>query len=885
MYLKRLELQGFKTFAIPTELEFPPGITAIVGPNGSGKSNLFDAIRWVLGETSVRTLRGTRMEDVIFAGSERRRALGLATVSLTLDNTSGLLPVDFSEVTVTRRATRGGEGEYFLNGVPCRLRDIQNLFLGTGLGGRSYALIGQGEVDAILDASPEERRFLLEEAAGLARYKRRKVEAERRLASVGQNLLRLDDLVRELHSQLSSLAQQAEVAERYQSYVQELRDVELSLLIDDLLRTSRSLRRLGSQIKEVQRKLEETRRDRDNASTRLAGARAQAEAVTRALEEAQRELVRTLEEQGRVESEYRLLEEKIRVNRAQEAQMLQELNGVEEALVQCEEELRSLGTRSQEYVQQKASLEASIAEEERVMAELARKGSEAEERLEALRTDAVELARARSQAQNELASFQAKVSRIQAQVEGAQEQERKLLEELKELEHRRLTLWNEVETAQMVLSHAEESLNQVRARASTTQEELEALRKQEQALSLERQALLSRLQYLEEAQAQYTGYDTGTREVLLAQRKEPGMFPQVLGALGDLICVPPHLRKAFEAALHTRLSTLITGTWEEARTVLEWLKERGAGVSILPLDLLPPLPQPPGVIVGPGIIGRAVDFLSADGRVEDVLRVLLRNVLIVEDLETALRIHREGYPGGIVTLEGEAVSAEGVVQFLGFVNHEARILGRREEVEGTRKALSMVEGRLGEVERRRRDLTMELARLEATGKEGEATVQASRQTLLERQKELALLEEQLARLPRGIEEARGTRETLSEEMEEAMRRIQGLEREILELDKELEETERAAQQLQSEARALEERRRSVQERLLSLRVSLAEVHGGLEGITTRLQEREEERERLRSRSGALQQAVEALRVERASLEKALEETRGRLRGLEEILGQ
>jgi len=885
MYLKRLELQGFKTFAIPTELEFPPGITAIVGPNGSGKSNLFDAIRWVLGETSVRTLRGTRMEDVIFAGSERRRALGLATVSLTLDNTSGLLPVDFTEVTVTRRATRGGEGEYFLNGVPCRLRDIQNLFLGTGLGGRSYALIGQGEVDAILDATPEERRFLLEEAAGLARYKRRKVEAERRLASVGQNLLRLGDLVRELESQLASLAQQAEVAERYQSYVQELRTLEVSLLVDDARRLERSLRRLASQLEEVRGRLEDVRRDRERAATELQEARARVEEATRNWEEAQRDLVRTLGELADLESAARLLEEKIRANRAQEERLLHEVREIEEALGRSDEEIRSLREKHQELLQRKASLLAAIAQEEQAMAELSREGSEGQGRLEALRADVVELARARSQAHNEMATLQARASRLQAQVEGTQEQEARLLEEMEELERRRLALLEEVEAVSKALSNAEEGLDQIRARESALREELEALRKQEQALSMERQALLSRLQYLEDAQAHYAGYDAGTQDVLLARREDPGRFPGVVGALGDLVQVPPHLRKAVEAALQSRLSVLITQTWEEAKGVLLWLKERGTGISVLPLDLLPSLPPPPEAISGQKIVGRAVDFVQGDGRIQDVLRAFLAGVLIVEDFETALRLHREGYPWEVVTLEGETVSAEGVVRLPGRGNQETKVLGRREEVEGARRALSAVEGRLQEMEGRRRDLAVELARTEARASEAGANVQDLRQVLVERQKEVALLEEQLVRIPTGIQEVRATRETLSEEMEEVARRIQALEREILELENELEGTEQAAQQLQSEARAVEERRRVVQERLLALRVSLAEANGSLEGLSTRLREREEERERMRNRSRDLLQEVEALRAERAELERTFAETQGELQSLQESAGQ
>jgi chromosome segregation protein len=231
--LKRLELAGFKTFADRTSLEFSERMTAIVGPNGSGKSNIFDAVRWALGEASLRTLRGLRTEDVIFAGSERRRPLAMAEVILTLDNSddslrlpmrpngNGDLPsLPFAEVTVTRRGMRAADSQYFINGLPCRLRDIQTMFLGTGLGGHSYALITQGEVDHMLDATPEERRMILEEAAGLDRYKRRRRDAERRMMAAEQILVRVSDILRELEVQCAQLAAQAEAAQRYQAHTQ-----------------------------------------------------------------------------------------------------------------------------------------------------------------------------------------------------------------------------------------------------------------------------------------------------------------------------------------------------------------------------------------------------------------------------------------------------------------------------------------------------------------------------------------------------------------------------------------------------------------------------------------------------------------------------------------
>ncbi|HXF81493.1 MAG TPA: AAA family ATPase, partial [bacterium] len=339
MYLKRLELHGFKTFADRTELEFTPGITAIVGPNGSGKSNVFDAIRWALGETGYKTLRSGRMDDVIFAGSEARRAMGMGEVSLTINNDSGALPVDYTEVTVTRRANRGGEGEYLLNMVPCRLRDIQMLFLGTGLGGRSYSLIGQGQVDSVLNAGPEERRGLLEEAAGLARYKRRRREAERRLAHAAANLLRVQDILAELAARAESLRAQAEAAEQHQRYTREIRDLELALQVDEARRILASLRRIVTQTEAIQQQVQTLAAQGAEAGQQIDQGRHRAAEVAREREEAQRVLLQLTEELSGRESSLQVLSERLRAADSQRERLAADAERLEAQLAQADEQL------------------------------------------------------------------------------------------------------------------------------------------------------------------------------------------------------------------------------------------------------------------------------------------------------------------------------------------------------------------------------------------------------------------------------------------------------------------------------------------------------------------------------------------------------------------
>lgn len=251
MYLKRIEVRGFKSFAEKVDLEFGKGITAIVGPNGSGKSNISDAIRWVLGEQSAKTLRGGKMEDVIFAGTENRKSLGCAEVSLTIDNTSSTLPVEYSEVTVTRRLFRSGESDYLLNNSSCRLKDIVELFMDTGIGKDGYSLIGQGKIEEILSNKSEDRRNIFEEASGIVKYKSRKLEAEKRLENTRQNLTRINDIINELEEQIEPLSEQSKTAREYLTLREELKELEISIILNNFEASRKKLDKINENIQEL----------------------------------------------------------------------------------------------------------------------------------------------------------------------------------------------------------------------------------------------------------------------------------------------------------------------------------------------------------------------------------------------------------------------------------------------------------------------------------------------------------------------------------------------------------------------------------------------------------------------------------------------------------
>lgn len=384
MYLKRLEIFGFKSFADKTELEFTPGITAVVGPNGSGKSNVSDAIRWVLGEQSARALRGGSMADVIFAGSDGKKAMGFAQVSLVLDNTDGKLGVGFAEVMVTRRVDRSGEGEYFINQVACRLKDVQDLFLDTGIGKDSYSIIGQGKIDEILSTKPEDRRALFEEAAGISRYKARKREAQRRLEETEQNLLRITDIIGELGQQMESLADQAERAESYNVLQAELTQLDIGVLAHGLAAVADKLQRQLDDNQRLAEKLTEIAGTLQEAEQGAEVARTLAESLDQELAVVNTELTDATGRLERSEGRLALAQQEQKGAGAEGARLDEELAQLESKLAGVAAEIAAMGEQASQLHAEITAASAELAAQEQALqaeqAEVAAASRTAEER-------------------------------------------------------------------------------------------------------------------------------------------------------------------------------------------------------------------------------------------------------------------------------------------------------------------------------------------------------------------------------------------------------------------------------------------------------------------------------------------------------------------------
>ena len=808
MYLKRLELHGFKSFADSTVLEFKPGITAVVGPNGSGKSNISDALLWVLGEQNVRHLRGEGSQDVIFAGTDRRRPLGMAEVSVCLDNSSGLLPVDFSEVTVTRRVFRDGEAEFFINRTPCRLRDVYELFLDTGVGRDAYSIIGQNQIEAVLSSRGEERRQLFEEAAGVKKYRHRRRETERKLDATRRNLTRVADILAEVEEQIGPLEAQAQVAAKYNELSSRLRSLELGLLAADARRHRSELDRLRTERGQIES-------DAESLSSRISLLQA---------------------EEQRLRAELAVLEHEADDLRQASEQAKQDLLRAEGRLALCRQEARAA-----QIERERAAGEASRLEER--LATLRRELAEAEETLQRRESEAALAEQAASDAlphlkeaeqrstlvlseldecQRRAAAAGARRAAVEQQVRAAEtrladaearsareaERRRALLADRDAANAEVERLQSEVASLKAASADADSALRAVDSALADAQRALADARKRERDLQQSALRLSSRLKSLQEMHANLEGTYRGVRAVIQAARS--GAIRGSYRLVADLLGVPDEYRVAIEVALGAHAQDIVTQTDAEAQAAIALLKQRGLGrATFLPLDLLRGDKLRP--IRQPGVVGLACDLVYFPADVAKAIDVLLGRIVVVEDLQTAIRLVRQGAIGGarMVTLDGELINPSGSITG-GSKEQTAGILSRKLEIDKLAKEAAAEAAAL----RRAEDAA-------AKAEETCAALQSKREDARTRVAELRL---QLGRAETAYEHALSNARRLEEQLrahpDEDADALAAVREGLLSLQKQLAEAER-----ESSAAAAEEagRRQAVQGVLSALEKARAEA--------------------------------------------------------------
>jgi chromosome segregation protein len=676
MYFKRLELLGFKSFADETKVIFEPGITAIVGPNGCGKTNISDAIRWVLGEQSAKQLRGTKMDDIIFNGSGTRKPVSMAEVSLCLDNSGNVIPVDFNEIIITRRMFRSGETEYLINKTPCRLKDITELFLDTGIGPDAYSLIEASKIEMILSSKSEDRRFLFEEAAGIMKYKIRKNEALGKLAKTEENLIRLGDIIQEIKSRVSSLDYQVRKAQQYQKYKQGIKTIEIGLLVRELREINGNFTATAVEFNRLKDDIEQLTVQVNQEEAEVAKMRFDLGAEEEKILSVQNELSRINGELERKEERLNNLKEKKESLVAEEAQLKKEINSAEDKLNRLKEKSEATG-------KEKSLLNEEIKKKEELLKEkeeaLSTKAGELEEitgNLEKGKETVFNLLGEVSGRRNELTSLSVNLKNIQVQA-GKLKQEKNNIQDVKNEMAKRIEdiqasiRQEEVELASRIAGR-NHLIQDTKHKEDSYKHLSEAFEKAQEDWRVKS----ARNESLEKLQANFEGYDTGVKEILSKN------LPGVHGTVASLIGVQAEFEAAIEAVLGDQLQYVIVQNIDSARDAVDYLTQQNKGrVNFLVLDDFAGYKAPKLNVSGARY---GIELVTFDEKYRPVMEYLLGNVLVAGNFDAALAIARSaGFRGKAVTLKGELVEKtldKSLVIGGGTTVREASFLGRQAEI-------------------------------------------------------------------------------------------------------------------------------------------------------------------------------------------------------------
>jgi len=878
--LKSLKVFGFKTFAEATTLDFVDGTTAVVGPNGSGKSNLVDAIRWVLGEQSSRSLRSQRMEDVIFAGNNARKPLGMAEVSLTFDNHDHQLPLGFNEVQITRRAYRAGESEFYINREQVRLRDVHELLMGTGLGPGSYAIVSQGQIDAILSSKPTERRALFEETAGIGKFLARKHEALRRLEATEQNAIRVSDLIAELERRVPELDAQVRRAKRYRKVTARARDLEIL----SYLRASSSRR---AERERVAAELERHEDRRAAAAARAAHLGAELAALRETLytlelelekhrgeaQAARADLARIEADRAAAAARRDGLERQSSASVADRERVESERETLREQIASLEERLGPLTGQTEASRERELAASSAVAE--------ARAGLDAiYQELRAVEALAAERAANEAERRAQIQGTRTEIERLEREHAAAlaeRDAHARAAEDARGRFSERELLIAKYE--------AEAAAQHERARVARERGEAIAARvadgqRRHRELASELAGAESRLHTIEELEASLEGHAHGTRAVVEAANR--GRLRGLHGVVSNLISTDERYARALDVAFGAGLSNIIADTSEDAEAAVAYLRERELGrATFLPLDTLA---QREGRELGAlrgreGVIGYAHTLVRAEPQYRGIVAYLVGRVLVVDELRTGIRLVRgEGFRDSIVTLEGDEIRGGGAITG-GRFRKERSILARRAQAETLRELIPQLRAALEAIEREGLAAKAELDAAAAERDDATTLANEAEVALRDVRTQLQALAADIERLDGAIAASASRIETLAAAREESVSRLHALERvadEHVDLSEQRTALEASLAAARERIAAVEAEQADVAAAASALREQIAALSAERDGAVTRLGLLDADAERAGAARAAMLHELETLRARTDELDAALGGARERV---------
>ena len=833
MRLKKLEMYGFKSFATRTEILFGDGITGIVGPNGSGKSNIGDAVRWVLGEQSAKTLRGSSMSDIIFNGTQKRKPMGYCEVSLLFDNADHILPMDFSEIQVTRRVYRNGDSDYYLNQAPCRLKDIIDLFRDTGIGKEGYSIIGQGRIDEILSRKSEDRRQIFEEAAGIVKFKARKEEADKKLERTLENASRIDDILEELSRQLAPLEEQSRTARQYLEWFDQLKSVELNLFVHRTDRFNQRLKELSEELRNMEEVLSATQKNIDEKMQEREDCQSGIEFMDGRISHEQSVLMEFSDRIHRLESDIQALEIRI-ASRLDNRKQAVEDNRLTDSKLR---ELEETHNRSQEFQEekQKAIHEAELMlSQAQAQSETSRiQEEEASQALEDHKETIMKAMDRRSTVRNDL-------TRLNTMRTQRQERIDEISQSLESLSSEELRLQEILSQAQSLLDSEKQLLSQVQKEQTNKQQELAncnnalfTLRNELEKENASLQAIESRHKLLTDMAKEMDGYSQSVRHAISYAKERH--LSGVHGVLGQLITVPKNLETAIDMSLGGAVQNIVTDREETAKELIEYLKKNRLGrATFLPLSSIRPKTlsfQERQLLDMPGCIGVASELITYDEKYRTIMESLLGRTVISDDLNHGIAIMRAGHHAfRLVTLGGDLMHSGGSMTGGSVQSKLTNLLGREREIKELAEQMEQVkqkvlnlQARLSELQRTKERLKNELAQLTEQVHQQEIAVARETERYENAQTDLGRHQDRM-------EETREALNQLTLSLEQINQQIELIEHadDLPELDQEA--MDRKTSELQA---MLQEKRRIAEEdaqRVTQLTLQLSDLRHELDTI-------------------------------------------------------
>ena len=698
MYLKNIEVQGFKSFAQKINFEFHNGITGIVGPNGSGKSNVGDAVRWVLGEQSAKQLRGGNMQDVIFSGTETRKPLSFASVAITLDNSDHKLPVDFQEVTVTRRLYRSGESEYLINGSACRLKDIHEMFYDTGIGKEGYSIIGQGQIDKILSGKPEERRELFDEAAGIVKFKRRKNTTIKKLEEEQQNLVRVTDILSELTRQLTPLEKQAETAKIYLGKREMLKELDVNLFLAENEHTESLLKELEEKTKTAERQLQETGGAYEKTKEEYDRLEKELESLEEKMESLREETQGKALQKQQLEGQINVLNEQLSAGEQNREHYESRLLSIAEELSKKEEAKKEQQEEGELLKEKTSEMKKKMKKKEEALSNIQENIRECSAAVEDGKNEIIEILNTRATTKGKAQRFDTMMEQIGIRKAELSQKILKLKSEEEEQSGAMKRASAKYEAITALIEEMNEECNRLNEEVFSIQEQLKNQNGQMEAGQAAYHREASRLDSLKNMAERYDGYGNSIRRVMEQKERVPG----IEGVVADLIQVNKDYEIAIETALGGSIQNIVTDNEQTAKQMIEFLKKNRFGrATFLPLSSVNARGEfsQKEALKEEGVIGLASELVNAAPRYQGVIRYLLGRVLVVDHIDHAIAIGRKyRHTLRMVTIEGESLSPGGSMTGGAFRNN-SNLLGRKREIEELEKKVRSLKTELEEMQK------------------------------------------------------------------------------------------------------------------------------------------------------------------------------------------